>query len=97
MNEFRFMALLPSREVDAYSLRRTTILCGENAYQTFVQLQNAIRVDMLLQGDRFVQRLFRQTQVACKTAQYLVAEEIVGMIFDQPCVGLCSNHCAAAR
>ena len=62
--------------------------CGENAYQTFVQLQNAIRVDMLLQGDRFVQRLFRQTQVACKTAQYLVAEEIVGMIFDQPCVGL---------
>ena len=33
--------------------------CSENAYQTFVQLQNAIRVDMLLQCDRFVQRLFR--------------------------------------
>ena len=43
---------------------------------------------MLLQGDRFVQRPFRQTQVACKTAQYLIAEEIVGMIFDQPSIGL---------
>ena len=62
--------------------------CGEDTHQTFIQLQNAIRIDMLLQCDRFVQRLFRQTQVACKTAQYLIAEEIVGMIFDQPHIGL---------
>ena len=97
MNEFRFMALLlrESRCVQ-FAFERPSF-CGENAYQTFVQLQNAIRVDMLLQGDRFVQRLFRQTQVACKTAQYLVAEEIVGMIFDQHVSALCSNHCAAAR
>ena len=61
---------------------------GEDPYQPVVQLHDAFRFDLLLQHGRLVERLLRQSQVACQGEQHLVAEEIVGMVLDNPRVGL---------